>query len=319
MINRQTFHSSIKQSGVPMQVPRSDFLLVLLLLCFSGNPALCRQGTFKLLTVGFAAILALMLNYQPKKEELSELLTAMGLFGIILAIQSMGLRFLSFPTLLGFFIRLFLGFAIVKRVSDFPDTYVRVMYYLAILSLFFYIPEQIANNLGLNFAALFQPLADLIGTSRHRQDLFFHTFMTTHKTRNAGMFWEPGAFAGYINLALVFLGLIRNRLSRQAFFRHFVVLSITLFTTLSTTGYFVYPIVLLLVFSREICGLRRATPRSVAVLVAVIPLLAGVFSYAYFELDFMQAKMEEQSESVKYTKGRWHRGRLGSAVFDWST
>lgn len=70
---------------------------------------------------------------------------------------------------------------------------------------------------------------------------WYHTWGWTYIfNRNAGPFWEPGAFQGYLFVAILFL------LRRNDFVKHygdFVLLGITVLTTMSTTGYILLGIV----------------------------------------------------------------------------
>jgi hypothetical protein len=317
MIDRITFHPTADRTSLTWLVSRGDLFLVLLLLCFSGNPALTRQGTIKLLSVGLAACLAIVLNYRRRAVILEDLLVIVFLFGILIAFQSIHFSFFSLPTVIGFFVRLFIGYAIVQWVNDFPNTYVLALYYLAIMSFLFYIPEQIGHAIGFDFGALFQPMVDVIGTSTYRREIFFHTLWQKTSYRNSGMFWEPGAFAGYLNLALLFLGFIKNRLSKGMYWRYLIVLSIALLTTMSTVGYVAYPLVLLLHCDWKKATTREAAKKRFYTILVVIPLFVAICIYGFLELDFMYDKVDHQLESVKNSRTGWHTTRYGSLVFDW--
>lgn len=64
--------------------------------------------------------------------------------------------------------------------------------------------------------------------------------------RNSGIFWEPGAFQFFINMALL-LGVIYSRLDRTTV----AILLITLATTQSTTGYLVALLTLPIVLAKQ--------------------------------------------------------------------
>ncbi len=53
--------------------------------------------------------------------------------------------------------------------------------------------------------------------------------------RNTGLWWEPGAFAIFLNLTFIFL-LINNNLSKSKF----LLLSVVIFSTASTAGLIAY-------------------------------------------------------------------------------
>lgn len=63
----------------------------------------------------------------------------------------------------------------------------------------------------------------------------FHTWGWTYIfARNAGPFWEPGAFQGYLLLAILF---ILNERNIQLYKKSLVILVTAIITTMSTTGY----------------------------------------------------------------------------------
>ena len=77
-----------------------------------------------------------------------------------LAVQSISFNFFPLRRIAGFIIRLFIAFATVRLVKDFPRIYINVMYGICIISLCFYVPEQLFHAVGRDFASLFMPLAN---------------------------------------------------------------------------------------------------------------------------------------------------------------
>lgn len=63
--------------------------------------------------------------------------------------------------------------------------------------------------------------------------------------RNAGIFWEPGAHAIYLLLAIIFVLQLRNKQNKKMSIAYLIVLGLGLITTLSTTGYMAAVIVVL--------------------------------------------------------------------------
>lgn len=184
---------------------------------------------------------------------------------------------------------------------------------------FFHIPNLIGHAVaGFDFGAMFQPLEDAIGTSTYRREILFHTFFRErYYYRNAGMFWEPGAFAGYLSLAMVFLAIIKERLSRRAYTYYLIILSIALLTTLSTTGYVVYPLILLLHYGGTMQAKNKISAKIMLTLYIVLPLIVVGSFIAYNKLPFLREKVSHQRDMAKWEEGNWHRGRIGSIVFDW--
>lgn len=63
---------------------------------------------------------------------------------------------------------------------------------------------------------------------------------TTLQTRNTGLFWEPGAYQGYLNLALLFLLVGTSNTEKNKVWKiRVAILTITVLSTQSTMGYFI--------------------------------------------------------------------------------
>lgn len=317
------FNISQNLVGVPraqtaVKTMRWQLALVLFLLCFSGNPAVSHQNVIDILYSGFAVFLAVLMFYKQRKVVTPDLMIVTGLFGTILLLQSISFSFLPVITIAGFFIRLFIGYAVIRLVGGFPYVYVQAMVGLAVMSLFFHIPYLIGHALaGYDFGAIFQPLENIIGTSTYERKLFFHTFLREDYHRNAGMFWEPGAFAGYLNLAMLFLSMIKEKLSKRIYKCYLIVLSTALFTTLSTAGYIVYPFVLILHYKWKMETKKKTVARIMLGIYIILPVIIGGSFAMYNKLPFLREKIEHQMDVLDRREGRWYRGRISSIVFDW--
>jgi hypothetical protein len=87
---------------------------------------------------------------------------------------------------------------------------------------------------SLDLPSIFQPLANIFNiTIERRQSAYIHTFFfyDLDKYRNAGMFWEAGAYAGYLILSIIMLRLIKDKLYKKEFFFSFFIFSIALLST----------------------------------------------------------------------------------------
>src|SRR5919109_804412 len=243
--------------------PWTQYLIVILLVLF-GNEILLGGRAEALLIVYFIFLAPLYFLHRNSSLALSDLLVFFS-FLMILAVQSISFNFFPLKTIAGFIIRLFVAFAAVRLVKDFPRIYINVICGICIISLCFYVSEQLFHAIGRDFASLFMPLVKLVrdfflldtyggGDPTRSATIFIYNFENTYNPhniyRNAGLFWEPGAFAGYISLALIFLGLEREKYERRLYISRFLVLTITLLTTVSTMGYLVMPIVLSIHYRR---------------------------------------------------------------------
>ena len=95
-------------------------------------------------------------------------------------------------------------------------------------------------------------------------------------TRNSGMFWEPGAFQGFIFLAMLLMLFevdgyqVKHRKSA------FLVLAITMLTTQSTTG-FILSIILILTCWQRIQMIFGDIPKSVRMIVVFLLCVSVIY------------------------------------------
>lgn len=110
----------------------------------------------------------------------------------------------------------------VNRVSldTFKEAFISVMYWLSIISL-----------IGFALYRLF-PVLHNINIVRYNYSNLFIYIDTTRYTRNTGMFWEPGAYQTFLNIALLF-EILKNKFNAKKV----IIFIITILTTYSTTGY----------------------------------------------------------------------------------
>jgi len=293
-----------------------DYLLVYSLLCFSGNLAITIVSFNELFQIAFAGYLIAKL-YQNKLLLHPKLLIFSYIFLTVMVVQCVEFDFFPFITIAGFFIRVITAFAVVVLVKKFLYVYIRTMVVLAIISLFFYVLQEVGTLVGYDIIAIFHPIGSYLSDSPKRVPFFLHTYLTDSSHRNSGMFWEPGAFAGYLVIGLVFLSIIKKQLVQKEYKYYLFILSITLFTTLSTTGYIAYPFAMILHFNRNKLSVRAKFRNSLIVLSIVIPLLIFTSFFVYRNLPFLQGKIEAQFQKVEYKDHRWHLTRFGSIMLDW--
>lgn len=146
------------------------------------------------------------------------------------------------------FIFLLIEVAIVISIinkSKFIKNYVNSMVVISAISLIYFI-------IGLKYSGLISSLSEsfFIGNKRFIVSPFYTWgFDSFIYSRNAGPFWEPGAFQGFILIAIIML--LSHKESINRIKTKFLILSVTLFTTQSTTGYILFAIICL-VFSNDL-------------------------------------------------------------------
>lgn len=162
---------------------------------------------------------------------------------------------------------IYLSFSFTKFVFVFT----RIMYFLCIFSLItfalllsvpnvFSVFPTITNSAGLT-------VKNLLFSVIHNSDYF---------NSNFGMFWEPGAYQTFINLALYFQLFILKDLDT----RRIIVFIVTIFTTFSTTGY-ICTFILFTIYLLINKNITKITlkKRKKLIIVALMLIVVGIFIF----------------------------------------
>lgn len=297
-----------------------DYLLVLLLVAFSGNPALAIPFGWEPLLVALALLLAGLLIHAQRPLIEPKGAGPFAVFIGLLLVQAVVFRFFPFITVAGFVVRLFIGYAVIRLVVDFPVVYVRVMVCLAQVGIIFW---------GLGKFGIVKSLLSAVPpwmlnpwNGERAFALLLHTFYTDaalNVQRNAGMFWEPGAFAGYLLLALLFCGLWESTPERREYRVSLAWLTAALLTTSSTAGYVLLPFVLLFSFRHTGSTVTAQLRRGMLLYFAGFFILCSAVA-GYSQIEFVGQKIDEQIRKTLYVP-EYNRGmmntRFGSLLFDW--
>jgi O-antigen ligase len=300
----------------------SDVALIVAVLCVSGDPAVLLPAGKETTYAVLAALLAcaLLFNRRFGGRAFRAFLPAGALFATLSIFQAYAFDFFPIVTVMGFLTRLFIGMAVVIIVSDFVRAYVLAMVGLASLSFLFWIPEYIGLRAGIRFHDFFRTFASKLGTQPGGHwSLGFHTYLLDPQQmhRNSGIFWEPGAFAGYIIVGLLMLAVLRPSLTRKQHLGALCILTFALLSTFSTTGYVALPVAFLLNFDWK--GANRERNTSVALGIFIIaPLIVLSSLYAFSELDILGVKIREQITAVQRHEPGYHINRIGTLVYDWN-
>ncbi len=292
-----------------------DYLLVTLLVCLSGNQAFTASWRLQASLVLTAAFLGGLLLVKKALFISHRFHIVAYVYCAILLIQCITFNFYPKATLIGFLIRIFIAYAVLMVVNNFSTIYINVLYYTGIISLGFYIPEQAFNAIGLSFRSFFEPIRKIVNVPGDFHILIYNFDVPYEIHRNSGFFWEPGAFAGYLLVALIFLGLKKHAFSPEFYRRRLTVLVGTTLTTFSTAGYLVLGVVLLIHAGIRVKS-RVALLRTVLVLMVAVPILSFA-AYRTYNSGFIKEKIIEQHERVVTQAHNWERTRLGSLLFDW--
>jgi len=290
----------------------------------SGNPAFMgetRLEFYTILTSGFFFILLLL---RGKALFTARFIAVIFILSSLFVLQCMTFDFWRAHAMLGLLLRVFIGYAAVRLVRDFPKKYVNVMYYTCLISFIFYLIGIMHVSTGIDLIHFFTPLNKLANPYRGFH-IFVHNFVyyanvpeyllmgpKTHllPLRNSSHFWEPGAFSAYILLAIVFLSLAKDKFEKRRYVKILAVLVIALLTTMSTAGYALLPLCLLFHLKGTHLAIRQV-PKILGVTLGLV-LICVVVS----QLSFGGKEILEERDSVANRAPGWELTRLGSLVSD---
>ncbi len=204
------------------------------------------------------------------------------------------------PRFFGMYIvNFFLAYVVVNAFKQrFLIMYANIVYYLCIICLVFWVIQVVAPGI---LTSILKPLS-VSGPNENHINIVLYTIESDvilenfAIPRNSGFAWEPGAFASFINLAIFSLLIT----SKFKIFRtnKFWVLSVALLTTMSTTGYSLY--LILLTF--------YAYNQKSKYFVTLVPVILMLTMYIS-SLPFMTEKLKEVSsfntEELIYNSITW--------------
>lgn len=280
-----------------------NYLLVFLLLVISGNPAFTSQSWDKIGIVCIGLFLFFRYFTLISFPFLKDLRLYLSVFLLILAIQYFNLGFVSLPFIFGFIIKVFIGGFIFYILKDeFSKYFFNVMFFVCLISIPFFLihlflGKEVFSAIYLNNS--WPPSIGLYSLRDESGGIFL---------RNSGMFWEPGAFQGYINICL-FMNLKRMSVILKTERWKLIIIIITLLSTQSTTGYIVF-FVLIIIY---LLAYTNISKQIIWVPLSIILTFGG---YAYSKYDFLGEKIESQYESALSLEGEFEPGRFGALFFD---
>lgn len=296
---------SLKGSDVTWK----DVLLMYLVLALSGNPYIQGKHLDIALIVASIIPIAYILRNNHRPVSINTIL----IFLFLIAYEFMhSLIFDLDYSLTIFKILLVLLFAKVAT-EIFGDRFVRVlvktMVLICLISFVFVILSYVP---GLNFW-MYRTFASMFPISKNWQGYtpvtnLIYTFSREYFTgefsyvRNAGIFWESGAFAVFLNITL-YLHYVTKKLTtlKDMFDRDAMIIVIAVVSTTSTMGFF--GVLAVLTFFTFMVN----SPAKYVLMVFVV----FAFSLAFTRVEFLGKKVQRQIEQ----SGR-SNNRFGSAIKD---
>lgn len=286
----------------------ANYLPLFILLCFSGNPLFTEMGYSKILLVFYVAAFMIYIfsfvNYNYITIKLQQFLI-IGIFIFILTLyQKLILGFVSYPGVFALILKILLGiftliFYRVKQIG-FMDIYIKIMSLLALISLPFFVLNQFVQW-GIPLEN--ELLKSFLFYTTYPEDIYSVSFLI----RNPGMFWEPGAFAGYLILGLLFIVIKNRSFTIGKYKKEVICIILGIITSQSTTGYFLLALVTLLYTWDKYRWSR----------IFVVPLSILFIYWVYNNIAFMGNKVEDQyNQAITMGKNDVSNSRFGSLNMD---
>lgn len=277
-----------------------DYLVVFWILAISGNP-LVSESTEYLYIISAFLLLLLMAFKRPQIWQGTGWL-AFALV-VLFVLQYVFLDKVSIKADINYIAKLACAFMAASLLGErFRYAYMKVMTFVCAVSLLGY-----AANLVVG-------VFPGIRTDRY-VSIFLYNFIPSSiysgtGVRNCGMFWEPGAFQGYIMLALMmYLYEFRDFYNNNK--TSFWILVIALLTTRSTTGY--------VVFMAYLAGVLVSQTKKAPLTLFLFALLVAGGLWAFGHFDFLGEKISlEYENAVEMDAGDVSWTRMGSAMIAWN-
>lgn len=208
---------------------------------------------------------------------------------LLLLIPYFYLQSFSVPSTLHIFLKICIGIFTVLYCKDhLCKHYVDIMFFLAIISLLCFayncfigvIPYIPVESTTIDGGNIFR-VSSILYTQLYNGAAMELTL------RNCGPFWEPGAFQGFINLAL-FINIFYCSNNNKYWLLKNIVFIVTVLTTLSTGGYIVLFIISALIVLYKTHWLQFTK----MIVIFIIVLMA---IYLYYSLEFLGDKISTDS------------------------
>ena len=288
---------------VIQRIKYTDYLLMFLLLFFSGNPLAKAFDPYQ-----FIILVLLEIVFFSKR------ITALGwrsaarwsaLFLIIFLGQYFTLHIIGVLASVNYIIKMLTAiFAAYILKEKFSYTYLKVMSMLSLIALVLWG----INLLGLRFPSV-------MTFENNYESLIIYTQVPKQSVlgsigvlRNCGMFWEPGAFAGYIMVTFFFFINHLDYLWKKHR-KEVIILILALVSTFSTTGFIIMSVTMI-VFLND-----RIKNKVIFAFLATLAI-AGII-YAFNSLDFLGDKIQNEYENaIKMDQYDVSFNRMGALMFD---
>lgn len=246
------------------------FILIYITSSYFSTVAGIVPGILSVVILFVSSVLSVVLNRKSFKENFNAKGYMLLLLLIIVSLVS------SFIYGDGIYNHLIIIFAVISgylvtlaySFEKFINIYLKIMYFISVFSIFIFVIVFIAPSI-FNYVPV---IGYRGGVEVH--NLFFTVALPRAEfNRNYGLFWEPGAFQVYLNLALIFELFAKNELRK----RYVLVFILAIITTFSTTGYIVLVPILLAYLIKADFFIKHKHNFKYVIAITIISLLVFKF------------------------------------------
>ncbi len=272
-----------------------DYLVASLLFATGGNGLITNFQWYAFIIV---AIMWIICKQKKVVLHTNKLRNFLFLFILLVFLQIVFLPKVSSPAYFNFSAKIIAGFLMVSFLGDkFRMAYFRVCACMCAISLCFWV-----IHLYIPFSFGFD-----VGSSK---SLVVWAYRLGNHVRNQGMFWEPGAFQGYIMIVpILFIDSLKELWIFEK--KRCIIIITALASTMSTTGYVVF---MFLVAMYLLKGIKSFLSK--LFLISIFGV--GIF-YGINEFDFLGEKIMGQYENsidLDMNKSGDMQSRMGTQVID---
>ena len=278
-----------------------DYTLLFLLVGSTGIPFF-KVGDITLLFL-MTCLAGLVFIYRKLKIDRFFVVFFLVYLTVMIA-QMVKFNYLPLTTYLGVFIRIIVAYLIVRILGrNFTKYYVNILYVLSIIGFFIYVPQLVLPGFRSFLISSISPLLRnplYSGDIWYAPDIIVFVFNSGERVyRNCGAFWEPGAYAGFLAIAMVFHYLENKTINDKKS----IVLLVALLSTASTTGIIALGFFLVAFLGNKVAPLYK---------LILIPSVIAAIVIAFTTLDFLGDKITAQMDVANTHDNT----RFKSAVLD---
>lgn len=279
-----------------------DYTVLFLLVALTGIPFF-KVGDITFLVISL--LLAGSVFFYRKLKVDKFFIVFFLVYIVVMVAQMVKFNYLPYTTYIGVTIRIFLAYFTVRILGkNFTNYYVDIIYVLSIAGFFIYIPQLIIPGLERAFVSSISPLLRnplYTGDIYYAPDIIFYVFNSgVGNFRNCGPFWEPGAYAGFLVIAIIF----HYMESKTITDKKSIVLILALLSTFSTTGLLALMFFLVMFLGPKVAPIYK---------LILIPTIFAAIIISFTTMDFLGDKIVSQLDVAS----THHNTRFKSAVLDW--